>query len=501
MSRKLAIVVMCPSLVLATEVWAQPPADPPPSGVNAGPVQSAPQRTTPQPQQQQRPAALDAAFGTPPQYGAPADDTAYGGNTYDEPGFVRRGNARAADQSYGSTSTAVGPDGQSLAGYQIYDENLYTPNEGGYKDDTPDYHVVQPGDTLWDISGYYLADPYSWPRVWSWNEHVTNAHWIFPGDRIRLYDPRRGRKTRTDDKGLRFSETKKRKRDLKDSYLLNQIAYVDKEQFETSMKITGGAQAKVMMASLDTAYMDYDKGNPPIPGERLVIYAPTEEVKDIENKETIGYLVQLMGEAEIESVAREAAEGTIVNALNPVERGYRVGPLRRSFRRIERVEPTSSASGLIVKTLVSTGPIPIEIKKPRRSLDPQVLAGDNQFVVIDLGSSDGVKEGNVLDVVRKGDEYTKKRVFKIPYEDGWPRRVIGDLLVIDVQENSSLCAVLFSAKELERGDHVELRGPGFDGKERGDGDRSRMNAEGDANVDSGDGKAKGSAGFSLGGSK
>jgi hypothetical protein len=488
MSRKVAyFVVVSPSLVLAAPVMAGPAApssQQQPATVDVGPVQTAPQPPPPQ----------------APLYGQPPPQATYGDDTFDQPGFNDRSRAEPETRTYGSSRQFVGPGGEVHHGYQIYDEDLM-PNDGGYTDNTPDYHVVQPGDTLWDVSGYYLADPYDWPKVWAWNEHVTNPHWIFPGDRIRLYDPSQGRRQRGDDgPDLRFSKTKIPERARKDSYMLNQIAFVDKDQFETSMKITGGAEAKVMLATLDTAYMSYEGGNPPIPGERLVAYAPTEEVKDIKNRKTIGYLVQIMGEVRVETVAREAAEGTIVNALNPVERGYRVGPLRRVFRRVETEEPDASGAGVIVATLTSTGPMNVKIRKPRGKRDPQVLAGDEQFVIIDLGADDGVKEGNILEVVRKGDEYSKKREWHIPYEDGWPRRVIGTLLAVEVQETTTLCAVTYSARELERGDHVELRGPGLRGE--GDGsDRGSMDADANANVESGDGEVKGNAGFSLGGDK
>jgi hypothetical protein len=101
--------------------------------------------------------------------------------------------------------------------------------------------------------------------------------------------------------------------------------------------------------------------------------------------------------------------------------------------------------------------------------------------------------------VRKGDEYTKKRVFAIPYEDGWPRRVIGALLVVEVQEELSLALSVYSAREFERGDHVELRGRGLGPEteeEQADDDESGVEAEGEVEVEGGDAKASG--GFKLG---
>src|SRR5262249_55409646 len=47
-------------------------------------------------------------------------------------------------------------------------------------------HVVETGDTLWDLSGRYLNNNWMWPRVWSYNPHITNPHWIYPGQVIRF---------------------------------------------------------------------------------------------------------------------------------------------------------------------------------------------------------------------------------------------------------------------------------------------------------------------------
>lgn len=47
-------------------------------------------------------------------------------------------------------------------------------------------HVVVKGDTLWDITGKYLGNPFQWPSVWQKNPQIKNAHWIYPGDTVQL---------------------------------------------------------------------------------------------------------------------------------------------------------------------------------------------------------------------------------------------------------------------------------------------------------------------------
>src|SRR4030042_4051024 len=47
-------------------------------------------------------------------------------------------------------------------------------------------YTIKKGDTLWDISSRFLKDPFLWPSLWQRNPYITNPHWIFPGQPIRL---------------------------------------------------------------------------------------------------------------------------------------------------------------------------------------------------------------------------------------------------------------------------------------------------------------------------
>jgi hypothetical protein len=63
------------------------------------------------------------------------------------------------------------------------------PLYGQEKKETDEDYTIKKGDTLWDISSRFLKNPYLWPKLWQKNPYITNPHWIYPGNPIRLNPP------------------------------------------------------------------------------------------------------------------------------------------------------------------------------------------------------------------------------------------------------------------------------------------------------------------------
>jgi len=54
------------------------------------------------------------------------------------------------------------------------------------KKEGEEIYTIKKGDTLWDISTRFLKDPFLWPKLWQRNPYITNPHWIYPGQPVRI---------------------------------------------------------------------------------------------------------------------------------------------------------------------------------------------------------------------------------------------------------------------------------------------------------------------------
>ncbi|MBK9031241.1 MAG: LysM peptidoglycan-binding domain-containing protein [Myxococcales bacterium] len=334
-------------------------------------------------------------------------------------------------------------------GYYHYDQAGLDPTEETfevYGGPTPELHVVTRGDTLWAICWYYFNDPWQWPKVWAYNPQITNPHWIYPGDLVRLL-PRGfiAAVTSLDAAQLDPDEVKAGDGDAPPptptravELSVRQVAFIDKKHLESSWRVVGAVDERELLSLGDEVYISYPGDDVPQVGKRYSIYQADEPVAGV------GSYVRIQGEVQIVAVKQDKrARARIVRVTGEIERGARVGPLMTQFKNVPPVKNTVDATGTIVAMLARVQ-----------------LIGQGEVVFLDVGSDQGVKVGNRMYVVRRGDAFDpviRPEDMVGQNNQRFPARALGEVVLIQVDEKLSIGLVTLAVEEMGVGDRVMMR--------------------------------------------
>lgn len=318
---------------------------------------------------------------------------------------------------------------------------------------TPLYHEVRSGDTLWDICWFYFNNPWEWPRIWSYNRGITNPHWIYPGDRVRLYaegeepgQPDLQGDLEQQQSGSDTAEVVPDGLPVQDAparsgVRIRRRAFVDEEARKQAATVVGSVEEKTMLSEGDSVYLGYPADRPLKAGERYSVYTDTQAVRHPESGKTVGRFVKLLGELEVVSVTEgKRARAVITDSVDVIERGALVGPLPRVYRTVEPQRSEADVQGTIVATLHS-----------------DQLIGQGQVIFVDKGESDGLQVGNRMYVVRRGDAYSSAKSSVAQDDRRFPERAIGEVLIVQAGKGASAALVTLALQEIGMGDRVIMR--------------------------------------------
>jgi hypothetical protein len=334
-----------------------------------------------------------------------------------------------------------------------------------YGGETPYSHVVQRGDTLWAICGYYFQNPYQWPRIWSYNPQIRNPHWIYPGDEVRLRsDANRPTADLVPKPALPYQGKgqtliDRRRQVPMGTVFLRDQGWIHDPSDEVWGDITGADADRMFLTNRDEVYLHIDKGHDVQMGQELTVFRPL-------HVSAAGTVVQIGGTARVDQwdAKNRIARARIVEALDTIERGAKVGPLARSF---EVVPPRRNDVEVVDARVLA-------------SVHPNTFFGQNQIVFIDKGSEAGLKVGNRLFVMRRGDAWRRTLVtpsagYRVSPDDEhpmppmeqtpgsrqdeehYPDEVIGELRVVALKKDTATCLVTRSRSEIEENDLAVAR--------------------------------------------
>lgn len=330
--------------------------------------------------------------------------------------------------------------------------------------EVPAIHLVKKGDTLWDLCGSYYQNPWGWPKVWSYNPQIVNPHWIYPGDQIRLRDPNElpGMAQSSLGPGGPGGNSKaKGGRNVPSTVFLRDHGFLGDAQRDVWGELVGAVEDQMLLSDGNHVYVMMRPGVELSPGQKLTIFAPLRKADDVPGaRKPPGEIVSVKGTIKIDQFNPQTrvARGEVVESLDVIERGFKVGPVGRQF---DVVPPKAAAKTVQARVL--------------SSLYPHTIMGQHQLTFLDRGSEDGLEPGTRLFVLRQGDAWrnslnvgntmlksrmkmesarpSDSEVTPLRGEDKqFPSEVVAELRVLRTEKYSSLAIVMETRREIEPGD-------------------------------------------------
>jgi hypothetical protein len=341
----------------------------------------------------------------------------------------------------------------------------------------PDNYTVARGDTLWGISGIFLTRAWRWPELWGMNlDDIKNPHLIYPGQKLYL-EKKNGRATlRTTPPAdgeapietvrlsprVRYENAGNNALPTLKSHLIEPFlaepVIVDENGLKAAARIVAAQEGRVLLTRGDRAYA---RGQ----GDAVLLDAPEKKqkayrvfrnatpLKDPQTGEVLGYEAQYVGKALLvgsessqESTDKDGKPHTdiipatidIVAAKEEMRVGDRLlAEPERQFQTYVPHAPQGQIDARIVSVYGSA----------------VANAAQNQVVVINRGTRDGMESGHVLAILKYGARLVDKTdpartELKLPDERN------GLLMVFRTFERLSYALVLEITDGVKVGDRL-----------------------------------------------
>jgi hypothetical protein len=318
----------------------------------------------------------------------------------------------SSSQSSGGASTSIEPTQRSAPAQPAYNEpNLRRINEPvPLAQGHPNEYVVQVGDTLWDIAGTFLKDPWFWPEIWYVNPDIENPHLIYPGDVLGLvYIDGQQRITNVRGSAYRLSP---QARVTPLSETINSIPYESVAAFLSTGLILEKEEADALPYIVDIRgeHLVAAAGNEvyvrglsaDMPGTRLNIVHIGDPLTDPDDNRMIGYQGLLVGEGRL-SRGGDPATVALTDTVREALKGDRLIPDTVDVPlNFFPQSPSNEIEGRIISVVNGVTQI-----------------GQYQVVVINRGTNNGLSVGDVLSVFQTGEvvsDRVKGGTVKLPDE-------------------------------------------------------------------------------------
>ena len=323
----------------------------------------------------------------------------------------------------------------------------WTPPSAG-----PNDYLIQPGDTLWALAGKWLADPHLWPQVWDQNRYVLDSHWIYPGDPLVVP----GKPTVVPAEGALPTSPEEQPAGsgaeaagetpapapirpvplvpVADEADLYCSGYIDPNHAPSELRVAGRELEREHLGQGDVIYLNQGRNQGIVPGSEFGVLRETRAILHPVSQENLGNYIRRLGRVRVLAAQENTATAVIQMACEDIVVGDELAPWEdipipriSSMPRFDRydVTPRGDPRGCIVAIR-----------------DDITYAGSGHLVHTDLGANSGVKAGDVLTLYRDNEDL--------------PRLMLGQAIVLTVEEGTSTAKIMLSVREVGDGDGVEV---------------------------------------------
>jgi LysM domain len=310
------------------------------------------------------------------------------------------------------------------------------------------YYTIQKGDTLWDLSQHFNNSPWLWPELWEENDQISNPHWIFPGERIRLYK-KSGSQAITETTPSQPVAVEPVPVPVPVPSLTGQEAAgpffvyssIDRVGFIRSPPVSPSGSIfevqgrKVLISEGDMVYIrpsDNSARGTLIPGSRHTVFRTMNPTDERNSNETIGTQHYILGIVEVTKKEPDIVIAKVLKSFRPIQVEDQVMAYSPRHARIELKPSTPGIDGQIII-----------------SEDHTTLTGDFTLAFIDKGRSDNIDVGQQYSIYNTQKTVLGKREIETKQ---LPPVDIGTLLVLHTEQTTSTVIITKAVKNIAPGE-------------------------------------------------
>jgi hypothetical protein len=211
------------------------------------------------------------------------------------------------------------------------------------------------------------------------------------------------------------------------------MGFVSAEDLAGASSVIDSPNEKTYLTAGDSVFLGMGEGDLEV-GDRYTIFQVVEDVRDVETNRMLGHHVEKLGWAEVTELTGDTSVAEIRQSYSEIRRGARVMVREQLSRRVTVLTTPDAIEGQIVF-------LPSSL----------MLMADGGYVYLNRGEFHGVEVGSELEVFEPGEIYND-RARRVDVRS--PDTPVATLVVVSVEQDSSVAFVLRAGRELTIGDAV-----------------------------------------------